>query len=105
MITCETCGELLPDGTQFCSRCGAHVGNPAPTEPIEVPMDPTCKATIPHTVSSKPISSQFISSPHRLRSRLIRIRMRKAPDSNSKPMDSMDSSPTIRSQTKRTARQ
>ena len=39
MITCETCGELLPDGTQFCSRCGAHVGNPAPTEPIEVPMD------------------------------------------------------------------
>ena len=47
MITCETCGELLPDGTQFCSRCGAHVGNPAPTEPIEVPMDTPYPETPP----------------------------------------------------------
>lgn len=47
MITCETCGELLPDGTQFCSRCGAHVGNPAPTEPIEVPTDTPYPETPP----------------------------------------------------------
>ncbi|MFR0950888.1 MAG: zinc-ribbon domain-containing protein [Ruminococcus callidus] len=25
MLTCETCGEIVPEGTQYCPNCGARL--------------------------------------------------------------------------------
>ena len=25
MLTCETCGEIVPEGTQYCPNCGAKM--------------------------------------------------------------------------------
>lgn len=33
MITCETCGEIMPDGTQFCSNCGAPIAEKSIAQP------------------------------------------------------------------------
>ncbi len=44
MLTCESCGEVLPDGTQYCSNCGAPVSNSSDTlqpDTADTPMPDT----------------------------------------------------------------
>lgn len=33
MLTCETCGEIVPEGTQYCPNCGARLSGGEPPVP------------------------------------------------------------------------
>lgn len=35
---CENCGQQIPDGSTFCSNCGAPAGQPAQQQPVEQPV-------------------------------------------------------------------
>lgn len=60
MITCETCGELLPEGTQFCSNCGTPLSNTSSPEPdaIDTPMPDTADS-----IPAEPVSATTPESP------------------------------------------
>lgn len=45
MLTCETCGEIVPEGTQYCPNCGARLSGGEPPVP-DAPQIP--RKALPH---------------------------------------------------------
>lgn len=56
MITCEICGEVLPDGTQFCSNCGTPISNSVPEPDAVTSPVPDTADNIPAEPISAPVS-------------------------------------------------
>ena len=46
MLTCKTCGEVLPEGTSFCPNCGMPVEH---TDSAAQPDAPNAPAPVSYT--------------------------------------------------------
>ncbi len=53
MITCETCGEIMPDGTQFCSNCGTPIAGNS----LAQPDSDAIASAIPSEIPSEAVES------------------------------------------------
>ena len=56
---CNKCGKELPDGTKFCSGCGAQLKAPAasPSDPVETPATPASTSVSQTGASSTPATN------------------------------------------------
>lgn len=53
---CLNCGEQLPDGTQFCTKCGAPVASQSQPMPSAVDLN---KASQSVPQPSQPLGAEF----------------------------------------------
>lgn len=51
MLTCETCGEVLPEGTSFCPNCGMPVEHTDSAVQPDAPNAPAPDTAVPDTDS------------------------------------------------------
>ena len=65
MLTCETCGEIVPEGTQYCPNCGARLsggGPPVPDAPDSFAPD---TADVPEDFGTPQIPRKALPHRHR----------------------------------------
>ncbi len=68
MMTCETCGQVLPDGTAFCCNCGAPLNGTATATPDSDAIAPampdmTNDATEPPVTETPPVQPETAAVP------------------------------------------
>ena len=51
MLTCETCGKVLPEGTSFCPNCGMPVEHTDSAAQPDAPNAPAPDTAVPDTDS------------------------------------------------------
>ncbi len=65
MITCEVCGQTLPDGTAFCSNCGSPLENAPMIKPdsdaIASAIPDQAVTPTPEQASAAPVPEMFTS--------------------------------------------
>ncbi len=60
-MICNYCGAQLPDGSAFCTNCGASLSNAQPAAPVAAPVTPvyTAPATQVTYIPQQPIATHI----------------------------------------------